>query len=281
MRMKSSAFRQDGEIETPFGVMTGVRNRLAEQARRQRSYRRGVKLGGSGQKTTQNQTASGTATNNTNQSQTTGIDATSAGRTGSIWDATQQAANGGAPQLANDAAGTYSGYQQGGNLGFSALTGNQDAAKQFMNPYQSQVIDANNANLAKTEGQTINNVNDAATKAGAFGGSRHGVAEGVALSNDVMANQAQNANLLTQGYNTATNNATNAANLGFGAAGANAQLGMQGVGDPALFKAQQLKAGYLGPEGQTTTGSTAQTQTQQQKTGGAQTSASGGFGIGF
>lgn len=218
---------------------------------------RGVKLGGGGQ------------VQKTNQNQKSQIDDTSAGRTASIWDAANQAANSGPGPLQTQAGQTFSGYQNAGALGIGALSGDPNAAKQFMNPYQQQVIDANNANLNKTNQQTINTTNDAATKAGAFGGSRHGVAEGVALSNNDVANQAQNAQLLQSGYNTAMGQAGAVANLGFGAAQQGAALGAQGVGDPNLYKLSVLKQGYLGPQGQTT--------------GGSQTTSSGGgsFSFGF
>jgi hypothetical protein len=108
----------------------------------------------------------------------------------------------------------YEQLLKGGNLGFSALTGDPNALAQFQNPYQQQVIDANNADWAHTNVQTQNQVNDAATQAGAFGGSRHGVAEGVALSNNNRAQQDQLAQLRSQGYNDAMSRAYQTANLG-------------------------------------------------------------------
>lgn len=65
----------------------------------------------------------------------------------------------------------------------------------LMNPYDQRVIDAKNANWQKTNLQTMNQVNDAATRAGAFGGSHHGVAEGVPLASNNQAQATQAARL--------------------------------------------------------------------------------------
>lgn len=209
----------------------------------------------------------GGSTQKTTQHDQTQYDAQTQARMGSIWNAGEAAGNAGASPLANQAGNTFSDYQSGGNLGFAALMGDPNASKAFMNPYQQQVIDANNANLARVNEQTSNQVNDEATRAGAFGGSRHGVAEGVALSNNDMANQRQNAQLLDQGYGAAMNQAATTANLGFGAAQQGAQLGLAGVGSPDLYRLNMLKQGYVGPTGQ--------------QSNGAQTTSQGSVGIGF
>lgn len=51
----------------------------------------------------------------------------------------------------------------------------------FMNPFQKDVIDATTQNLERSRDQAITEGQAAATQAGAFGGSRHGVAD--ALTN--------------------------------------------------------------------------------------------------
>ncbi len=211
-----------------------------------------VDASGNVQKTTQNQASS--------------WDPTSQARAAGIWDKGTAAADAGYGAQAKEAQGTFSGFQQGGNLGFKALTGDQDAAKQFMNPYQQQVIDANNDQWKKTNAQTVNQENDLANKSGAFGGSRHGVAEGVALSNNNAAQAQQTAGLLQGGYNQATANATTAANLGFAGATQN-----QGVLSPEAYALQQQKNAFLGPQGQTESGA--------QTTFGASAKTSGGIGF--
>lgn len=207
-----------------------------------------AKVGGSGQRQTQN-------------SQTS-VDSTTAGRMGSIWNAGVGAGNAGPGPLINGASGYNSGLMQAGATGAAALGGDAAATQALMNPYQSQVIDANNTQFAKTQAQSINATDDAATKAGAFGGSRHGVAEGVALGNNAMAHDAQNANLLQSGYNDTMNRAGQAAQMGFAGAGANSQLGFAGVGNPDLWRLQMMRQGFVGPTGQQSSGASAGTQAQ-------------------
>ena len=208
---------------------------------------------GSVQKTTQNNASS--------------WDPTSQARAGTIWDQGTAAAKAGYSDQAKQAQGTFSGYQEGGNLGFKAMTGDADAEAKFQNPYNQQVINANDANWAKTNKQTINQVNDQANGAGAFGGSRQGVAEGVALANNNMAQQTQDANLLSQGYTQAESQANQAANLGFAGATQNA-----GVLSPEAYALQQQKQAFLGPQGQTESGA--------QTTEGGKLYTSGGIGFG-
>lgn len=212
-----------------------------------------VDASGNVQKTTQNQSSS--------------WDPTSQARAGTIWDQGTAAAGAGYSAQAKQSQNTFSGYQQGGNLGFAAMTGDPTAEAQFQNPYNQQVIDANAANWKKTNAQTVNQINDQANGAGAFGGSRQGVAEGVALANNNLAEQTQDANLLSQGYTQAENQANQAANLGFAGATQNA-----GVLSPEAYALQQQKAAFLGPQGQTESGA--------QTTFGGSLKTSGGIGIG-
>jgi hypothetical protein len=168
------------------------------------------------------------------------------------------AGNAGPSPLLNGAAGYGTNAQTAGNLGFGALSGDPAAMQRLMNPYQQQVLDANNAQWQHTNAQTMNQVNDAATKAGAFGGSRHGVAEGVALANNNMAQQGQTANLLQSGYNNAVGQAGQLAGMGFQGAQLNSNLGFGGVGSPEQWKLNMMNQGWTGPTGQTSSG--AQTQ---------------------
>jgi hypothetical protein len=78
-----------------------------------------------------------------------------------------------------------------------------DQAAQFMNPYQSQVIDANNAQFDQLRGQASMGANQEAMQAGAFGGSRHGVMAGTRLAQLDQTQMQQNANLLNSGYQNA------------------------------------------------------------------------------
>lgn len=113
--------------------------------------------------------------------------------------------------VTNDVAGyqpsnVYNQNVGAGSIGFervnapSFLTGNVDA---YMNPYISNV---ENAALQRLEGatkQAVNRIGDQARAAGAFGGSRQGIAEGTALGEAARSAGELSANLRSQGFNQA------------------------------------------------------------------------------
>lgn len=167
------------------------------------------------------------------------------------------AASGGAgpSPLVGGATDYYKNAMAGGNLGMGALSGDPNAAHQMMNPYQQQVIGGINRQWDQNDQSTMNAVNDRATQAGAFGGSRQGVATGVALGQNNMNRNAQVGSLLYGGYNDTMNRANTLAGYGMQGAGNNANLGMGGVGSPDQWMMQQLKQGYMGPYGGATNGS--------------------------
>ena len=74
----------------------------------------------------------------------------------------------------------------------------------YMNPYTQNVIDASVQGMNNQYKQNVNAIGDQATRSGAFGGSRHGVAEGVAASENARQVGELNANLRNQAYNNAT-----------------------------------------------------------------------------
>lgn len=203
--------------------------------------------------------ASASGSRQTQNSQTS-VDARTDARMRDIWNAGVAAGNAGPSPLLSGASDYNTGLMGAGQAGIAALAGDPAAAAQFMNPYQQNVIDANNAQWQRVNAQTVNRVNDLATRANAFGGSRHGVAEGVALADNAMAQQAQNAGLLYSGYTNAMDRAAQLANLGFAGAGANSQLGFAGVGSPDLYRLLMLRQGFLGPTGTQSSGATAQTE---------------------
>jgi hypothetical protein len=159
------------------------------------------------------------------QAQTNSLDQTTQDYLKQIMDAARASGGAGPSPLLNGAAGYNTGAMNAGNLGFGFLTGDPRAQAALQNPYQSQVVDAMRKAGAVTDQQTINSVNDAATKAGAFGGSRHGVAEGVALGENAQNLNGQIAGLLNNGFTNAQGTAQNLAQMGFNAAGQNANLG--------------------------------------------------------
>lgn len=144
------------------------------------------------------------------------------------------------PQGITDAQNQFNQYAQGGNLGFSALTGNADAAQQFMNPYLAQM----NPFFAQQRALAVQGANDQATQMGAFGGDRSQIGAAVAGS---QADQTQAA-FQNQAFEDAMRRAGFAANLGYGAQAQSAFL-------PQQYAAGQLGLlnQGLGPYGQTQT----------------------------
>jgi hypothetical protein len=214
--------------------------------------------------------------------QTTGPDAATAARAAQVWAAAQGAANQpGAPvdPMTTAAGAGFQNYANAGKTGIAALTGDPAAFSQFMDPYQSNVIDQLHQQFNRMRTGATNDVNAAATQAGAFGGSRHGVAQGVQLGQLDNAEGQQTAGILDTGFNNSMGRASTAANLGFGANGAMASLGdyMRNVNmqnDPNM-RQYSILAQALGmiPGGSTSVG------TQQNGRNGA-TGALGGAATG-
>ena len=137
-------------------------------------------------------------------------------------------------------------------------------AGQYMNPYVQNVIGGLGRNAMTNYQKQANQLGAEATAAGAFGGSRHGVAQGTmaaGVQNDL---NNQIGNLMYQGYNNAlgqassdqqmrmgaANQLANLSNLGFGMGQTiNQNLAQQGAMQQALQqmamdKASQQYAGY-------------------------------------
>ncbi len=148
-----------------------------------------------------------------------------------------------------------SGLMNAGNLGMGALSGNQADASQLMNPYQQQVVDAMNKQWDQAGQMGQNAVADRATQAGAFGGTRQGVAQGVAQAQNDMNRNSQIGSLLYGGFNDAMNRAGTLAGYGLAGSNNNANLGFAGVGNPQQWLMQMLQQGYMGPMGGQQSGS--------------------------
>jgi len=110
------------------------------------------------------------------------------------------------------------------NLGMAGFT--PESISQFMNPYQEEVIGSAMSDIERQ--RQMQQVSDAAaaTRAGAFGGSRQGVVD--ALTNEAALRQgaSTSAQLRSQGYAQAAQLAQQAQ-----------QMGLQGAG--AVMSAQQ------------------------------------------
>lgn len=126
----------------------------------------------------------------------------------------------------NQAAGAYNAALQGPNIG------------QFANPFQQQVINNTMGDIGTAQQMAQNQLGAQATQARAFGGSRHGVAEG--LTNQGFIKQAADtsANLNMQGFNTALA-------AGQQQQGMLSNLAQQGFGFGQQLNQQQMQQGGM------------------------------------
>lgn len=195
------------------------------------------------------------------KTQTQGVDNVTAGRQHDVFAAGQALAG---QQLApvngavNSALSNYQNAATQGNLGLSALGGNTAAVQQLTNPYTQQVIDQSNAQFGKTANQAQNSIAARAAAAGAFGGDRAAVSQGVALGNLGIGQNQLDANLNLQGYQQAMGQAGQLAQLGLGANGNAANIGQyltqQGqAAQSHNFDVLQSANSSLQPHGQTQT----------------------------
>lgn len=195
--------------------------------------------------------------------QATAPDTATQGYRNAIWGAAGDAANqpaAGMNPLTTQAAGLFGDYANAGATGAAALGGDPAATAKLWNPYQSQVLDSIQNQFSTLAGRARNAVGSNATMAGAYGGTRHGVAEGVAIGELGRTAQEQLANTASSGYDTMMNRAYMGANLGFGAAGQLSGLGQYMTqyadqNNPAMRRLGLLTGamGAMGPGGQTTT----------------------------
>lgn len=115
---------------------------------------------------------------------------------------------------------------------------------QFNNPYQQQVVDNVQQDIERQRQLAMNNLGAQAQAAGAYGGSRHGVSEGV--TNAEYGRMAANAlaPLRMQGYNTAVSNAMADRSARLGAAGQQGNLANSLLGN--VFNARNQQMGAAG-----------------------------------
>lgn len=136
----------------------------------------------------------------------------------------------------------------------------------FMNPYQSQVIDASNKQFDQLRGQALAGTSSDATQQGAYGGSRAAVLAGTRLGALDQTQTSQTANLLNSGYQNALSQAIPYNQY-------QQQLTQQQMMEP-LFRQQAAQGFYnggMGPVGST--------QTQSSTGGGFWDLLKGGAGI--
>ena len=131
-----------------------------------------------------------------------------------------------------------------------AMQGTQQAMQgpninQFMNPYTQQVTQNTLADLERQRQMQMNTMGAQASSAGAFGGSRHGVAE--ALTNEGFARQGAQAfgNLQQQGFNTALGAAQNQQQMQMGGAAQTGALAGQAFNTGQAIQDKQERQGLL------------------------------------
>lgn len=107
------------------------------------------------------------------------------------------------------------------------LTGNVNA---YMNPYLENVEQAALGRLEGATKQAVNRIGDQALAARAFGGSRQGIAEGVALGEAARSAGELSANLRSQGFQQAAALMQADQQRAMQAALANQQAGLSGAG---------------------------------------------------
>jgi hypothetical protein len=116
---------------------------------------------------------------------------------------------------------------------------------QFQNPYTQDVIQRTEQDIARQREMAMNQLGAQAGAAGAFGGSRHGVAEGVLggeyarMAGDMAAQQRQ------AGFNTALGAAQNQQGIGLQAAGQLGNLAQTGFGMGMGINQQQMQQGAM------------------------------------
>jgi hypothetical protein len=138
------------------------------------------------------------------------------------------------------AQGLLGGYLQGGPLTAGQVGANTQA---LMSPYTSSVIDPTNQLMQQQLHQNLQTIGAGANQAGAFGGSRQGVQEGVAQSQAALGSEQYLGNLLNNQWNNSLGTGYNIGSLGsqqgYNAASALANMGQAGY-NAAATQGQQM-----------------------------------------
>lgn len=124
-------------------------------------------------------------------------------------------------------------YDQAANYAKAGATPySAGAVDQYLSPYLSQVLGATQASQNQQDAQQQQSLAGNITAAGAWGGDRSGVVQSELAGQQKLADNATNANIENQGWNTALGqfNASNAAN-------ANAATSLAGIGNAAQSSA--------------------------------------------
>ena len=138
--------------------------------------------------------------------------------------ATQAPMNGQAPSVYGQAAGAYNQALAGPNVGA------------FFNPFQQQVLGSTMNDIGTAQQQAMGQLGAQATAANAYGGSRHGIAEGATNAAFIKQLGDTSANMNMQGWNSALGAAQQQQ-------GMQSQLANQGFGFGQQLGQQQAQQG--------------------------------------
>tara|TARA_Y100001937_G_scaffold101071_1_gene138568 strand:+ start:8258 stop:8890 length:633 start_codon:yes stop_codon:yes gene_type:complete len=131
-------------------------------------------------------------------------------------------AGGANPAMVQPVMNPYQRASSANMQAFNTYSNPAAAAANMMNPYQQQVVDATIRDVGSAAQMGLNQIGAQAQSAGAYGGSRQGIAEAEALKGFNQQALDQVSRLNQQGYQQSINNAFNAAQ------------GLQNVGNQAF-----------------------------------------------
>lgn len=138
-------------------------------------------------------------------------------------------AGGANPMMAQPAMNPFQRASQANQMAMGTYANPAARAQSMMNPYQQQVIDTTLRDVGNAALMGQNQLDAQAQAAGAFGGSRHGIAQAEALKGYQQQALDKVGALRQQGYNTAMNNAFTSAS------------GLQNVGQQAFNMGQAVQ----------------------------------------
>jgi hypothetical protein len=142
----------------------------------------------------------------------------------------------------NPAQGMLGGYLQGGPLTAQGVLSN---AQQLMSPYDAAVLNPALQLGQQQLAQNLQTIGAGANQAGAFGGTRQGVQEGVAQSQAALGAGQYLGNLLNTQWNNSLNTGYNIGALGAGQ-GLTAAQALAGMGQTGYANAQQGAQNMMG-----------------------------------
>lgn len=138
------------------------------------------------------------------------------------------------------------------------------AVQQYESPYTSDVVNSTQAEFNNQNAQQQQSIAGNAVSAGAWGGDRAGVAQGIAAGQEQLAQAPVIAGLENQGYSQALGEFNNQQSTQLGANEANSWLDSQAGANLANLGAENLSTQLSGANAELQSGGLQQQETQQQ-----------------